>query len=379
MRAIVVLAACASGFRNPRALTARPRRAAVPQPRRVAARMTSMPELALACTVPTCLGFWKREYGVSYAYGLSIAAAAALVLGEGPASPIAVKHCWAHIAYGTRLCAFLFWRELTVPRFREFREKIEMSAPAGGRRRRAPFILGCSFLYFAMSVPLVMSARAPEPTGATRAAAAALANAAWFGFWVAALGDAWKYLAKASRGASVLVTGGPYAVLRHPNYQGEQLLWAASAALGVAVAPTSFLSIAAAVVGCAGIQFVLMQATTGLNARQDVEYANWPAFNAWRAWRGFELPKPRGYDDDRGYGGGGGGPPNPPYGGGPPNAPYVPPTFPPPTYGGGTPNPPPPTYRPPPTAAPPPAYRPPTGGEDPPVAPGYGGGTGTLY
>ena len=35
-----------------------------------------LPTLAAACALPTCLGFYKREYGVSYGYGLSSAAAA---------------------------------------------------------------------------------------------------------------------------------------------------------------------------------------------------------------------------------------------------------------------------------------------------------------
>ena len=38
----------------------------------VAAAPAALPTLAAACAVPTCLGFYKREYGVSYGYGLSI-------------------------------------------------------------------------------------------------------------------------------------------------------------------------------------------------------------------------------------------------------------------------------------------------------------------
>ena len=38
----------------------------------VSAAPAALPTLAAACAVPTCLGFWKREYGVSYGYGLSI-------------------------------------------------------------------------------------------------------------------------------------------------------------------------------------------------------------------------------------------------------------------------------------------------------------------
>ena len=265
-------------------------------------QMTTIPELALVCTVPTCLGFWKREYGVSYAYGISIAASALLVLQEGPASVVARRHAWVHVAYGARLCAFLLWRELSVPRFRRLREKIERSAPSGSRLQRAPFVFGCSLLYLCMSLPLVLSARAGPvddegllAAGAKSAAAAAAVAAAWAGFGLAALGDTWKSVAKATRGEKALVVGGPFAVLRHPNYQGEQLLWAASTLAGLALAPASLASaatVAGALVGLAGIQFVLVQATTGLNARHKLVYADDKAYRTWAAWPGFEFSKP---------------------------------------------------------------------------------------
>lgn len=268
--------------------------------------MTSLPELAAVCTVPTLLGLWKREYGVSYAYGIAMAASAAVVIASESLTGLSRWHAFAHLTYGLRLCAFLLWREIYVPKFRELREKIEKRAPPEKGTSlptrvlsrivsRAPFILGCSLLYFCMSLPLLSSARCPYPHNDVLVRP--LLILAYAGLAVAAVGDLHKSLAKARRGERALVTSGLYALLRHPNYTGEQVLWAASALVGVLLStplafPVKTLSTWAAILlGQLGIQFVLMQATTSLNKRQRETYANEPDYENWRAFAGFELKK----------------------------------------------------------------------------------------
>ena len=94
---------------------------------RAAAPVLALPStaaLATASTIPTLLGFWKSEYGVSYAYGFAMAAAGAMHLSNP--SPLAVAHAAVLLAYDSRLNLFLLYRELAIPRFREFREKIEV-------------------------------------------------------------------------------------------------------------------------------------------------------------------------------------------------------------------------------------------------------------
>mmetsp|Transcript_24952 Transcript_24952/g.76958 ORF Transcript_24952/g.76958 Transcript_24952/m.76958 type:complete len:323 (-) Transcript_24952:45-1013(-) len=266
------------------------RNAPVVSPVAVAAAPPLLPAIGAACALPTCLGFWKREYGVSYAYGLAISASAALALKEA-STEVARAHALVHVAYGARLCLFLLWRETSVPRFQKLREKIERSAPTGSRLNRAPFVAGCSLLYYLMSLPVVMSARAAPVAGLRAAAAKTAVGLAWAGFLLAAAGDAYKSVAKRSD-PSALVTGGPFALLAHPNYQGEQLLWTASTAAGLALAPLSWASAASALgalVGLAGINFVLVQATTGLNARHRATYGDDPKFRAWTAWKGVEF------------------------------------------------------------------------------------------
>ena len=69
-------------------------------------------------------------------------------------------HALLHVLYGVRLCLFLGIRELTVPKFKEMKEKIEKNSPPQ-RIQRTGFILSCGLLYAWMSFPLFVSCRLP--------------------------------------------------------------------------------------------------------------------------------------------------------------------------------------------------------------------------
>ncbi len=202
------------------------------------------------------------------------------------------------LVYGVRLNAFLLWRELNVARFREFREKVEARAvAAGGRLKRAPFVLSCSALYACLAAPTIVT----SSTAAAGLPTAALVGVAWFGLLLAATGDLVKSYVKAREGADVLVTCGPYRLLRHPNYTGEQLLWSASMLAGFASAARGGVRalvahggwLCASLVGWAGIFFVLAQATANLEKKQAERFGR---YEAWRrsSWAGVGLgPKPK--------------------------------------------------------------------------------------
>jgi hypothetical protein len=119
------------------------------------APLPSFPVVAACGTLPTCIGFWKSEYGVSYGYGTATAILGGMVLRASP-SWTARAHAAALLVYGVRLNAFLLWRELTIPRFREFRETVEARAVAnGGRMKRVPFVLSCSLLCALSVAPIL--------------------------------------------------------------------------------------------------------------------------------------------------------------------------------------------------------------------------------
>jgi len=256
--------------------------------------LPTLPEVAAVCTLPTCLGFWKSEYGVSYAYGAATAIMGALVLRAASTS-VAAMHAAALLMFGLRLNSFLLWRELTVEALREMRERIEARAmKKGSRWKRAPFVLSCSLLYACLAAPIMVT----STTAAHGLAIRGLVALEWAGLLLAATGDLVKSYVKAKKGATTLVTSGPYKFFRHPNYSGEQILWTANMVAGFAAAATGGMNalkanagwLSASVFGWAGIFFVLAQATANLekkqSARSDPEYLAWKE----RTWGGIAVP-----------------------------------------------------------------------------------------
>lgn len=267
---------------------------------------------------------------MSYGYGGALAASGTLLFKRTAllSQDMMVRaHAMCLILYGCRLCTFLLYRELSIPRFREFRDKIERAASErGGRMKRLPFILLCSLLYLGLAAPAMLTLRAVQ-MGSTlagesrwRAVFGGCLTLMYIGWALAAGGDAYKSIGKLLRGNDALITGGPFALLRHPNYTGEQLLWTANFAAGVIATlslwPTlqtmAWRSIAqtvgwlsASAIGVMGIILVLMQATRGLEKRQAHKHGNDAAYACWvaRTWGGFALPAKEGSGPESGAAG----------------------------------------------------------------------------
>ena len=292
-------------------------------------------KIVLSCFVPTCLGFWKSEYGVSYAYGTATALtsywiAKAFLLTAPVVAVKATKkaaltaatstpgwplwHAGALMFYGIRLCLFLAYRESFSKRMKESVERIEARAKErGGRLKRAPFVLSCAGLYFGLCAPLLITSQIMTTTAATTwlipqpwmtRICQSLVGMTWFGFVFAALGDLNKSLVKAMKGEDHLVTGGIFGVCRHPNYTGEIIGWtcngllaifaaiATKGAAGIIPLPQLVGYLFASIAGAVGLDFVLFQATGGLEKRQKEKYGDTEEYKSWvdTTWAGFEMP-----------------------------------------------------------------------------------------
>lgn len=242
--------------------------------------LPSTKTLALACLVPTLLGFYKSEYGVSYGYGTAMAASSYLVLSSLAAHaglplmpgiaefttktftvsallesalatlanlqnllPMSLPafHAFALFFYGTRLDIFLAYRELFLKRFRAMRERIEDRAKKQGSRfSRTPFIISCAFLYFCMVTPVMITSQIcrdlPLAFSPIKGGIVPLLEqscrlsivVSLFGFLLGAVGDLNKTIGKALKGEDELITGFVFRFFRHPNYTGEVIGWNAS-------------------------------------------------------------------------------------------------------------------------------------------------------
>lgn len=285
-------------------------------PAATTATLPLLPTIATCCILPTLLGFYKNEYGVSYGYGLSVASSSLVALSLLPAAAIdgtplllsiATCHALTTLFYGTRLSLFLLYREVTIPRFREFRERIEKRAmEKGGRLSRAPFIFSCAFLYACLVAPLfVTSVSSLEGSGGSPLAMGvygASVALSFAGFLLNAVGDLTKTIIKMKEGEKALVTQGVYALFRHPNYTGEQFAWTFNVIAGIAslfafgttggvIDVVKNPIVWASVVGWMGIEFVLCGATKGLEKRQEETFGETEEYKSWvaKTWPGFML------------------------------------------------------------------------------------------
>ena len=150
--------------------------------------------------LPTCLGYYRYEYGVSYGYGTATAATAFLVFRalqtthSSVFGTMAQIHALAIVFYGLRLNFFLLYREIVLERFRRMRETIEDrqrkkedgKGLIGKMINRTPFILGCAFLYAGLAAPPLVSATLIEMAvvpscGLGVSLYKALVGCTWFG------------------------------------------------------------------------------------------------------------------------------------------------------------------------------------------------------
>ena len=250
--------------------------------------LPTVPELALAAGVPTALGLWRTGFAVSYGYGGAIAASAYLYLQK--TSGVAKLHATALAFYGIRLCAYLLLRRATT----DMKPIKAKAASVADRLKRLPLLSGCAALYAFLAAPLRVTA-----AGRATDAVELLVKASFVSFGVAAVADAWKYVAKQVKGKDHLVTGGPFFFFRHPNYTFEVLGWLLSFAAAVSAAsPLSkhVPALACSALGAFGIYGVLAgEAASGLEKKQREKYGDSPEYEKWvaRTWAGPMLGAPK--------------------------------------------------------------------------------------
>jgi steroid 5-alpha reductase family enzyme len=255
-------------------------------------------EIAKSVLLPSSLALYKSEYGVSLGYGGSIAWLAWLVYKTSTEGTLHSFHCLIHMAYGIRLCAFFAFREMTVARFREVKDRIEQRAPMN-RLKRIPMILSIALLYWTMSMPLFLTQVVPAAGTTKYMLIEKSLMVSAFGFALNFLGDTQKYICKAMAPNKIVING-LYKYLRHPNYTGELLLWGGSTVAGLIAASAMpemtkclIMKMSASIVGFLGISFVLISAATGLERRQRNKYKyNMSTSSTYTNWVKGSWPGP---------------------------------------------------------------------------------------
>lgn len=258
------------------------------------AAIPAVEAISAACLLPTCLGYAKVEYAVSYGYGASVFSLAYMILCQLPHHSLAFWHALALAFYGARLCLFLLYREIAISRFRKFREKIEQRQAKKRRIQRTPIVAGCAVLYGCLAAPLFVTSQISSNCKILKTCVVLT----WSGFVLGALADLQKSFCKSILGENTLVKGGVFTFLRHPNYTGECLGWTASYMASMVVAAQnwqrSFLGpLIGATLGWFGIISVLTMAATGLEKKQKETYGDTKEYQSWvkSSWSGPVLPR----------------------------------------------------------------------------------------
>ncbi|KAG7353255.1 DUF1295 domain containing protein [Nitzschia inconspicua] len=260
--------------------------------------------------LPPATGFVKSEWTVSYGYGFATSLSALSLLMRTaitPDNPIFPVQATALIFYGLRLNAFLYVRNRVSSRMQEFQKNMEERAAArGSRLSRAPTVLGCGFLYFALYTPLLLTSMisgSDVVPPVSLLAMKGLAALQWCGFLMGAVADSTKtYVKKMEKDENFLVTSGIFSLLRHPNYTGEIIAWTCNFLLGT-IAGSYLLRnkfsgkilgyLGLNWIGWVGIVFVLLGATGNLEERQKSSYGNTEKYKKWvdSTWSGWYFPK----------------------------------------------------------------------------------------
>lgn len=226
----------------------------------------------------------KKLYGISVAYGFSVAAIGATLLntfGES-SSALQLSLAYATIFYGLRLGSFLLLRDQTS-------WKKLPKDKTSDRLQRIPFSISLAIFYAFLTTPLLYFMRNFEVPHTTSLFVVSKAGVvlAWAGAILEAIADGQKYASKQKLGEDKSAvfegpTTGVYQITRHPNYTGEVLFWLGLWLSGVSCFGQSIVGWVAGTLGLYGIFSIMLGATKKLEERQAEKYGGQVKYEEWR-------------------------------------------------------------------------------------------------
>ncbi|KAK9810245.1 hypothetical protein WJX72_007227 [[Myrmecia] bisecta] len=209
----------------------------------MAAGLLTLYVVALASTL---MGFFDPVLFISVGFGLAMALQGAVLLASATPNnqltPAAAFHCIALVLYGLRLALYLALRQAGwcgMATYGQAHKKRQGPAEQKSLTARFALWLACSALYLLLALPayLLVTGERHMPRPAWQTALSFISGALMIvGTVLEAAADVQKSAFKAHHPDRFCQTG-LYRLCRHPNFLGDLLFWAASAAQAVAACP----------------------------------------------------------------------------------------------------------------------------------------------
>jgi steroid 5-alpha reductase family enzyme len=252
-----------------------------------------LPLLVVASLIPTSLGLVREQFTLGVGYGLAVALNGAVCLGiaRKPLPLRTTLQALGLMAHGLRLATFLFQRHVRreLPkRVRNHEQQEAARTRILDRIHRLPLIAGAASTFALMSSPVLFSTA--HPAGDHLHVQWLGVAIQWLGAALAAVADHQKRAYKKAHPAAHWADEGLYAVVRHPNYLGELMVWAGTA-LAASPSLVSDSERWCTFVGAAAEFVTMLRATHSLEARQMEKYGLQEDYNDYISRTGALLPK----------------------------------------------------------------------------------------
>ena len=232
--------------------------------------------LFAAAMLISSIGFKKYVWFISLGYGFSIAGEGLLmaILYGKTLTPGTLLCCLLFIVYGLRLGGYLAFREIKSASYnKNMTGEIKTDVPFGVK---IAIWVTCAVLYVLQVLPVFYRLHNGSGTTVWTWIGAAVML---FGIVFESAADLQKNAAKKSNPKRFVDTG-LYRIVRCPNYLGEMIFWTGVLLSGIG-ALTGVGQWIMALIGYAGIIFVMFSGARRLEIRQNKNYGKDPEYQKY--------------------------------------------------------------------------------------------------
>lgn len=233
--------------------------------------------LFIVALLVSSIGFRKYVWFISIGYGFSIAAtgAAMLVLFHDSLSAGTVLSCILFILYGGRLGGFLTYREIRSKTYNKAMKKEVKDGALVSLGAKFAIWISVAFLYVCEISPSMFRLENGEGTNPILVIGCIISID---GLILESTADWQKNQAK-KKNPHRFVDSGVFRIVRCPNYLGEILMWTGVFIGGFTA--VHGLQWIIAVIGYAGIVYIMFGGARRLELRQNRNYGNDPEYQAY--------------------------------------------------------------------------------------------------